>query len=106
MNTLAAVVGNHGEKASVTGAWSLPKGFVYFLDRGLADGVARLASRRGTLLDVGAGKGLYVRYFRSLGLNASGVEGAANIEKITAGLVAHRELTRPFPRPCAAFDCA
>lgn len=46
----------------------------HYHDRGLAAGIARLVAG-GSILDLGAGDGSYVAYWRSLGLDARGVDG-------------------------------
>lgn len=94
---------NPRPSVSKTGAWILPKGYEYRLDACLAEGVAQLLNRERmkygenqTLLDMGAGKGLYVRYWRSLGIDAHGVEGAKNIANITKQRIQQADLTQPF----------
>ena len=94
----------HGEKITKSGAWALPPGFAYKLDVGLADAIALLAGRNATLLDVGSGKGLYVRALRARSIRAYGVEGAMNIRELTGGLIEQRELTQPFQHKCAEYE--
>ena len=56
-----------------------------------------------SVLDMGAGKGHYVLFFRMHGLNASGFEGVANIEELTAGVVQQHNLAQPLgDRECAS----
>ena len=105
---MRSTVARHNERPTQTGAWKVPTGFrAYHLDAPLASGIATLASRghRGlTILDMGAGKGLYVRYLRASGLrNVTGYEGVHNIEELTSGRILHREFTTPFS-PCPQFD--
>ena len=96
----------HGERATATGAWALTKDLNkirYNLDKSLASGIAELAGSGARVLDVGAGKGRYVDYLRkNHSLHAVGVDGIANIEALTNGLVRHHDLTRPF-EPCAVY---
>ena len=103
-----ACVGKHMERPTSSGLWRIPTGFRnYHLDTRLASGIATLlgrGQRNVTLLDMGAGKGLYVRYFRTAGLkNVTGYEGVPNIEELTAGRIKQRDFTKPFV-PCQPFD--
>jgi len=50
-----------GEQVTATGAWSIPPAFSYKVDVGIVDGIAQLAGNNASVLDIGAGKGLYVR---------------------------------------------
>ena len=93
---LRGACANHGEKVTGTGAWKIPAGFRYNLDSSFADGIAAVAGLNASLLDVGAGKGLYVRYLRAHGLRANGVEGVENIAALTGGLVRQQDLTKPM----------
>ena len=97
----------HGERVTATGAWVLPSHFEYHLDAALADAISQLLLADGahSVLDVGAGKGLYVRYMRAAGLAAHGTDGAIGISSITRGLVVGADLTRPFAR-CRSHDWA
>lgn len=98
---------SHGEVVTTTGAWALPPKFQYHLDAPLAEAIAQLlhaeAGVSPSVLDIGAGKGLYVRFLRSRGVAAEGTDGALNISNITHGLVADRDLTRRFD-PCRGHD--
>lgn len=89
----------HGEVVTKTGAWRIPPSFRYHLDEGLAEGIANFVKTNGergdTLTDIGAGKGLYVRYWNGHGLKARGVEGIQNIEKLTGGIVRYADLSTP-----------
>ena len=61
-------------------------------------------TRNVTLLDMGAGKGLYVRMLQTLGLpNVTGYEGVHNIKDLTSGRVQQREFTVAF-EPCVGYD--
>lgn len=91
-------------KITPTGAWKIPANYAYNLDNNLAVFVAGLAGRNNSLLDVGAGKGLYVRYLRNLGLRADGVEGVENVAALTSGLIRQQDLSAPFERPCRAYE--
>ena len=68
----------------------MPKGFrAYHLDSPLASSIATLLGRGRrsnlTVVDLGAGKGLYVRFLGTVGLrNVTGYEGVHNIEDMTA----------------------
>ena len=98
----------HNERPTKSGAWVVPTGFrAYHLDKGLANGVATLlgrGTRNVTLLDMGAGKGLYVRMLQTLGLpNVTGYEGVHNIKDLTSGRVQQREFTVAF-EPCVGYD--
>jgi len=103
------VLGKHREKPTASGAWVVPTGFrAYHLDAALAGGIATLLGRGRhtnlTVLDMGAGKGLYVRYLHATGFrNVTGYEGVRNIEDLTSGRIQQREFTKPFA-PCASFD--
>jgi hypothetical protein len=74
-----------------TGAWELPHGYQYMIDSDFAAAVARLAGPNATLHDVGAGKGLYLHFWRSCGLQVTGEDGAINIDSTTGGTVAYRD---------------
>ena len=105
---LAGIRGRHNERPTATGAWTVPKGFrAYHLDQQLASGVATLLGRGRrdlTVLDLGAGKGLYTRLLSTVGLrNVTGYEGVSNIEDMTSGRIKHREFTQAF-EPCREFD--
>ena len=106
---LRACEGMHNERPTATGAWVVPKGFRnYHLDVQLTSAIATLLGRGArhnlTLLDLGAGKGLYVRALRAVGiLNVTGYEGVAGIEAMTSHAIRQREFTAPFD-PCLRFD--
>ena len=100
--------GRHNERPTATGAWKVPQGFrAYHLDHQLASAIATLLGRgrrNMTLLDMGAGKGLYVRFMRTAGMrNVTGYEGVSNIEEMTSGSIHQREFTQPF-EPCVSYD--
>ena len=59
------------------------------------------ASEPPSVLDFGAGKGHYVLFYREHGLSAAGFEGATNVEKLSHGVVKHRDLSQPLD-DCAA----
>jgi hypothetical protein len=75
-----------GEQVTATGAWSIPPAFSYKVDVGIVDGISQLAGNNASVLDIGAGKGLYVRALRARALRADGVDGVANIGALTDGL--------------------
>ena len=64
-----------------TGAWHVAASYAtpsYYFDPGFASAIANLTRSRGpnaTLLDVGAGIGRYVRFYRAQGIDASGLDG-------------------------------
>jgi SAM-dependent methyltransferase len=98
----------HNERPTKSGAWWVPDGFrAYHLDAQLASGIATLlgrGQRNLTVLDLGAGKGLYVRYLNTVGLrHVTGFEGVRKIENMTSGRIQQREFTVPF-EPCVRFD--
>ena len=95
----------HGEQVTPTGSWKIPADFHYHLDSNFATAIARLVRsectlphRNCTVLDVGAGKGLYVRYWRGHGLEARGIEGVGNIETVTNGFIRQADLALLLPR--------
>ena len=100
--------GRH-KRPTTTGAWVVPNGFrAYHLDSPLASSIATLLGRGRrsnlTVVDLGAGKGLYVRFLGTVGLrNVTGYEGVHNIEDMTSGRIQQREFTKPFG-PCVRFD--
>jgi hypothetical protein len=57
----------------------------------MATAIARLAGSNASMHDVGAGKGLYVHFWRGCGLQVTGEDGAVNIDSITGGTVVHRD---------------
>ena len=112
-----AALANHGERVNVTsGAWHIDAKFQYRLYADTANAIAHVIlafseATRGadaannttpSLLDFGAGKGHYVLFYREHGLSAAGYEGSANIEKLSHGVVKHRDLSQPF----GTDDCA
>ena len=106
--SVVMVAGRHNERPTATGAWKVPQGFrAYHLDHQLASAIASLLGRGRkdtTLLDMGAGKGLYVRFLRTTGMrNVTGYEGVSNIEEMTSGSIHQREFTQPF-EPCVSYD--
>ena len=101
-------------KVTNRGYWLLGKqrNKTYFVDTGLADGVAnivlhsqqaRAANGPATLLDFGAGMGGYVRYWQERGISTHGFEGAPDVEQATDGLIQRRDLTEPFSQ-CVAYE--
>ena len=106
LSLFASPLGPHGEKVTKTGAWQIPTHFRYHLDNAYAMAIAKLVQgddSNATLLDVGAGKGLYVRYWRGYGLAAQGIEGAPNIERLTGGYIHEADLSAPLPE-CRRYD--
>jgi len=103
------VTAKHNERPTQTGAWAIPTGFrAYHMDSPLATAIATLlgrGQRNLTMLDMGAGKGLYVRFLSTvLGMtHVEGIEGVRNIEKLTNGRIKQADFTIPFER-CRAFD--
>ena len=103
-------------KVTDRGYWLLGKqrNGTYFVDTGLADGVANIvllsqqarpkaANGPATLLDFGAGMGGYVRYWQERGISTHGFEGAPDVEQATDGLIQRRDLTEPFSQ-CVAYE--
>lgn len=89
----------HPPKVRLTGAWDLPSGYMYHIDPYLARAIARLAGVNATIHDVGAGQGLYVNYWRSCGLRATGEDGVPNVGTITGGTVVSRDAST-YPSEC------
>lgn len=82
---------------TATGAWWLPANATasrYYFDPGFAGAVANLSADLGctTLLDVGAGVGRYVSFYRARGLDAVGVDGLSDAENRSHGLVRQLDL--------------
>ena len=82
---------------TATGAWYAPTNdsLNYYFDGSFASAVVRLteANNWTSLLDVGAGVGRYVRYYRSRGLNASGVDGLNGVFDRSMGSVDEVDVT-------------
>ncbi len=102
-------VKRHAARArpSKTGAWLLEPQYEYNLDAPLAEAIAQLLLTEGgapSILDIGSGKGVYVRFLRAHGLRAHGIDGARDVTTVTNGLVQEWDLTRPLPQPCAQYD--
>ena len=92
---------------SVSGAWHLSPSYRYRFDESLARGIMALihdSNRSATLLDMGAGKGHYVKFWKDHGIDVHGVEGADNIEAVRhIPLVMHADLSKPLS-PCVPYD--
>jgi len=86
-------------RVTKTGAWALTSNYHYFLDAGLAEAVADCAGPEAKdILDIGAGKGMYVRYYRARGISgARGKDGALGINNLTDGMIEQADLTLPWP---------
>lgn len=84
---------------SFTGAWCATLADSYHLDVGLADGIVALVKSDSTsdahakVVDLGAGVGRYVSYYRSKGISAQGFDGLPDVDVQTNGLVHHTDLT-------------
>tara|TARA_B100001540_G_scaffold212443_1_gene187297 strand:+ start:132 stop:722 length:591 start_codon:yes stop_codon:yes gene_type:complete len=85
---------------TTTGAWwaatNASSSVNYYLDSRFAAAVVRLsaANNFSSLLDVGAGVGRYVRYYRSQGLSASGVDGLNDVFNRSMGAVDEVDLAK------------
>ena len=86
-----------------TGAWVLPGHFKYHFDASLAAAIVHLAGGNSTLVDLGAGRGAYVRHFRNHGIAAEGFDGVRNIVELSRGHVSYRDLAVPFTN-CTRYD--
>lgn len=94
---------------TATGAWWLPPNATanrYYFDRGFAEEVVGLSARLGctTVLDVGAGVGRYVSYYRARGLAADGFDGLSDAANRSHGLVRQVDLTGPDAVGCRAAE--
>lgn len=83
---------------TTTGAWWLPQNVTadrYYFDQSFAEAVVDLARRGGygRLLDVGAGVGRYVGFYRARGLEASGIDGLNYAYERSNGLVKEVDFT-------------
>ena len=83
---------------TATGAWWLPQNVTadrYYFDQPFAQLVVNLARRKAyrSLLDVGAGVGKYVHFYRTYGLEAYGIDGLNYAHERSGGLVEQVDLT-------------
>lgn len=83
-----------------TGAWWLPDNITetrYYFDEKFADAIIQLTRTAGfsTLLDVGAGVGRYVRYYRNSGIRAHGIDGLNGVWNRSGGMVQQLDLSKP-----------
>lgn len=81
-----------------TGAWyaaTNASSVAYYFDKSFAAAVVRLSEANNwtSLLDVGAGVGRYVRYYRKRGVNASGVDGLNGVFGRSMGSVDEVDIT-------------
>jgi len=93
---------------TATGAWRLPPNATadrYYFDPSFAQSVVDLAHRKGfrRVLDVGAGIGRYVRFYRERGLEAFGIDGLDGAHERSGGLVQEVDVARE-PNWCDVFD--
>lgn len=81
-------------KASSTGAYILPKDYMYRFDRKFANALLNNVIS-GRVLELGAGLGCYTYYFRNSGKisHISGFEGASNVNELTGGFIKQADLT-------------
>lgn len=87
----------HRPVPNATGAWWLPANAAasrYYFDAGFAGAVVDLSARLNctTVLDVGAGVGRYVGFYRARGLDAVGIDGLSDVENRSHGLVRQLDL--------------
>ena len=87
-------------KNSETGAYILPKNFVYRFDQSFAKAILNILNNNATsdgstVLELGAGLGCYTHYFNASGKlsRIAGYEGAANVNELTNGFIKHADLT-------------
>ena len=92
--------------ATATGAWALnaSANASYYFDQAFAAAVTTLVlndsdpeGSRTSLLDVGAGVGRYVGYYRNRGIDARGIDGMTDVRSRSNGLVEEVELTTMLP---------
>ena len=89
---------------SSTGAYILPKNFVYRFDVKFATAILyNVTGPNSSVLELGAGLGCYTYYFNSSGYLSSivGYDGAANVYDASGGFIQRADLTVPrnFGRP-------
>lgn len=102
-----------------SGAWTIPSNFQYRLCADTANAIVHVANAfaeeeapPGTaaatphIIDLGAGTGHYVHFFRLHGLHATGVEGAPHIEQYTNGAVRQLNLAEPLNADACALAAA
>lgn len=82
---------------TATGAWWLPSNVTldrYYFDARFAAAVVGLTRRANAsrVLDVGAGVGKYVRFYRDHGLGADGLDGLSDAHNRSGGLVRQVDL--------------
>lgn len=88
-----------------TGAWKLSDTYVYKLDVKLARSLLPYFENK-TLVDLGAGKGRYVNFFHSHGIDVHGLEGSKDIEFVReTPLVKYADFTMKL-NPCIKYDRA
>lgn len=54
------------------------------------------SAQKPSILDMGAGKGHYVLFYRLHGLDSAGMEGVLNIDRLTNHLIKQQDLSEPF----------
>ena len=91
-----------------TGAWWLPQNVTadrYYFDQTFAQAIVNLTRRHAhrSLLDVGAGVGKYVHFYRNQGIEAYGIDGLNYAHERSGGLVEQIDLTGDVDW-CRAFD--
>ena len=88
-----------------TGAQNLSDTYVYKLDVKLARSLLPYFENK-TLVDLGAGKGRYVNFFHSHGIDVHGLEGSKYIEFVReTPLVKYADFTIKLS-PCIKYDRA
>lgn len=70
-----------------TGAWTMGADYHYYIDPGLASGLARLVGVGGSVSEIGAGKGCYSWELRKAGIDIHAYDGVPNVFSLTGGMV-------------------
>lgn len=65
-------------------------------DGNLAVAIAALLDPADSVIDLGAGVGLYVKALRTLGFDASGLDAITGIEELSGGAVCYADLAKPL----------
>lgn len=84
------------EKAKRTKAWKV--------NEDLLEGICHVIPIHCSVVDIGAGIGLYVKALRDLGWKIGGLDAIRGIEEITEGLVTHFDLSVKPPTPVPLAD--